>query len=342
LKKCKKKPALLNALKSLPKTLDDTYARILKSIDENDQQEARRALLWLAFSQRPLSIAEVAEAAVVDPQSNPPFDPEDRLLDPCNNILEILGSLVVVSSKQVFGASSDGSSNYDSDLQYDSDDPSNTLLSEEIRLAHFSVKEYLVSERIKDGEASKFGVTNIFANHFIAESCLLYIFHYDESESKTASLEDLERFPLLQYSCKWWYSHANSVAEGTLDSVIFGLFLSDTTLSSWLQVYRPDDEDRKPFTHFSAIGTPLYYASGMGLQTVVQLLLDHNAEVDAKEKDGGTALHWAARYGHEAVVRLLLDHNAEVDAKEKDGETALHWAARDGHEAVVRLLESAQ
>jgi ankyrin repeat domain-containing protein 50 len=234
LKKCKKKPALLNALKSLPKTLDDTYARILKNIDENDQQEARRALLWLAFSQRPLIIAEVAEAAVVDPQSNPPFDTENRLLDPCNNILEILGSLVVVSSKHVLGASLDGNSKHDLDLQNDFGDASDKLLSEEIRLAHFSVKEYLVSERIKDGEASKFGVTNISANHFIAESCLLYIFHYDEFESKTGSLEDLERFPLLRYSCKWWYIHANPIAEGIIDSVIFKLFLSGQPISQTL------------------------------------------------------------------------------------------------------------
>jgi ankyrin repeat domain-containing protein 50 len=338
LKKCKKKSALLNALKSLPKTLDDTYARILKNIDENDRQEARRALLWLAFSQRPLSTAEVAEAAVVDPQSNPPFDTEDRLVDPCNSILEILGSLVVVSSKHVLGASPDDDSKRDSDLQYYFDDASGNLLSEEVRLAHFSVKEYLVSERIKGSEASKFGVTNVFANHFIAESCLLYIFHYDEFESKTVSLEDLERFPLLQYSCKWWYSHANSIAEGTIDSVIFKLFLSDTALSSWLQVYRPDNRHRKPFTGSSTIGTPLYYASDMGLQTVVQLLLDHNAEVDAKDEDGQTALHKAALNGHETVVRLLLDHNAEVDVKDEGGRTALHGAAFNGHEVVVRLL----
>jgi hypothetical protein len=68
LKKCKKRSSLVKSLESLPKTLDDTYARILASIEEDYQQEALRALIWLAFSQRPLRIEEVAETAVVDPK----------------------------------------------------------------------------------------------------------------------------------------------------------------------------------------------------------------------------------------------------------------------------------
>jgi ankyrin repeat domain-containing protein 50 len=99
LKKCRKRDVLLEALKNLPETLDDTYARILTEIDEKDQQYARRALLWLAFSNRPLRIKEVAESAVMDPQLDLPFNPKARLFVPHNDILEILGSLVTVSSK---------------------------------------------------------------------------------------------------------------------------------------------------------------------------------------------------------------------------------------------------
>jgi ankyrin repeat protein len=47
-----------------------------------------------------------------------------------------------------------------------------------------------------------------------------------------------------------------------------------------------------------------------------------------------------ATNGHEAVVLLLLEHNAYVNAEEKDGQTALLLAARRGHEAVVQLLQS--
>ncbi|KAH0533900.1 hypothetical protein FGG08_007482, partial [Glutinoglossum americanum] len=331
LRRCKKRDTLRNALRSLPKTLDETYERILINIDKENQQEARHALLWLAFSKRPLCIEEVAEAAVIDPERDTPFDPEERLLDPCNNILEILGSLITLSSESLHSNASDDGSDYGLDH----------LPCGEIRFAHFSVYEYLVSERIKDSKALEFGVTAMVANHFIAESCLLYILHYDGSESKTASLQDLECFPLLRYACQFWYTHAKSIPVGSqksMDSVIFRLFLSDTALLSWLRVHRPDHPTDESFKILEDIGTPLYYASNIGSQTAVQLLLEHKADVDVKTEDGWTALHSAADNGHSAVVQLLLEHKADVDVKTKSGWTALHSAARCGHSAVVQLL----
>jgi hypothetical protein len=97
LRKCKKKPALLRALRSLPKTLDDTYERILLNIDEDYWAEAQRALVWLSFFQRPLTIAELAEAVVIDPDET--FDPDERFHSPERGILDILGGLVAGSIK---------------------------------------------------------------------------------------------------------------------------------------------------------------------------------------------------------------------------------------------------
>lgn len=44
------------ALASLPKTLDDTYAQILCSIDEASSDNVLKILQWLAYSARPLHI----------------------------------------------------------------------------------------------------------------------------------------------------------------------------------------------------------------------------------------------------------------------------------------------
>jgi ankyrin repeat protein len=331
LKSCLKPKHIREALRSLPKTLDETYARILMNIPMKYRQEARRALLWLAFSKRPLRIEKVAEAAVVDPQANPPFDPQDRFCDPCNNILEILGSLVTTSSDSTF---SDG-------LVFDSVFDSDSSLITEIRLAHLSVQEYLVSERIQHGDAREFGATNVAANDLIVKSCLLYILHYNEADSKTASRKDLECFPLLQYSCQFWYTHVKSIPVGNqklIDPVIFQLFLSDTALLSWLRVHRPDERWQGFNEIPNDIGTPLYYASDIGLQTVVQLLVEEGADVDAKTSNRETALHRAADHGHKTVARLLLENKADVNAKDESGKTALYLAARNRHETVVRLL----
>jgi ankyrin repeat domain-containing protein 50 len=341
--------AIRKSLKNLPKTLDDTYARILTNIDEDYQREAISALLWLAFSERPLQIDEVAEAAVVNPQSDPPFSPEERLSDP-HDVLQILAGLVTI---------------------YPKDDTSQS----ETRLAHFSVKEYLLSDRILKSPVSNFSATSITANDFITRSCILYILHYDKSSSKTMSFKDLECFPLLQYACEFWFIHAKSIpveSRKSIDYTIFQLFLSDTALRALQQVFRPDLIHQTPFRYREDICSPLFYASCIGLEVVVLLLLEHKvdvnvketymestalhqaakrghevvvrllleykADVDAKDEDGRTALYWAVNRGDEAVVRLLLEYKADVDAKDKYGQTALHWAANRGHEAVVRLL----
>jgi ankyrin repeat protein len=41
---------------------------------------------------------------------------------------------------------------------------------------------------------------------------------------------------------------------------------------------------------------------------------------------------------HEAAVRLLLEHKADVSAKNRCGETALYEATVNGYKTVVRLL----
>ena len=313
LKKCKDKRALDKALESLPQTLHKTYNRIFQNIDAQDQEKAWRALIWLAFSKRPLKIEEVANAAVLDPQAITTFDPDERLFDPIS-ILEILGSLVTCSSEN--------------------------SSSKVIKLAHFSVQEYLVSKAIKSSEASKFGIIDIIPNHFIAESCLQYLLYYDESDSKTISKKDLETFPLLKYACQFWYVHTNAIPseiQKPTDSIL-RLLLSDTALVSWLRVHVPDSGDNFLFEDLIDIATPLYYASTVGLETVVPLLLEKGANVDAKTGSGETALQLAAKNGHAAVARLLLDRGAEVDAEDIRGRTPLYWAATRNHFMVIKLL----
>jgi hypothetical protein len=171
------------ALKSLPKTLDDTYARILSGINDKYHQKAIAALQWLAFSERPLLIEELAEAVVINPRADPPFDPEDRLDDP-HYILQILSSLVVLSTTDWLK-------------------PKGKAI-EEIRLAHFSVKEYLISDRAKPPPVPTLCTTDVVAHRAIAESCLLYILYYGQTEDKSLSDEDLEKYPLLYYACQFW------------------------------------------------------------------------------------------------------------------------------------------
>jgi len=84
--------------------------------------------------------------------------------------------------------------------------------------------------------------------------------------------------------------------------------------------------------------TPLIVSSRHGHESVVRLLLERRASIDAVQKDNATSLHLAASNGHESVARLLLERGASIDAATKNNLTSLHIAASKGHASVVRLL----
>ena len=98
------------------------------------------------------------------------------------------------------------------------------------------------------------------------------------------------------------------------------------------------------------------------------MLIEHGADVTAKNKYGTTPLHMALRIrkylsvdlgtngravyeefknshpdswlggGSYNVVRLLVEHGADVTSKMKDGSTPMHLAVQNGREDHTRLL----
>jgi ankyrin repeat protein len=87
--------------------------------------------------------------------------------------------------------------------------------------------------------------------------------------------------------------------------------------------------------------TPLHWAAFKNETDCVKLLLQYNADPDARANPSGwTPLHDAAySNGHEAI-RLLLDNGAHVDSRANSGATPLCFAAQeDAAEAAALLLE---
>jgi ankyrin repeat protein len=71
------------------------------------------------------------------------------------------------------------------------------------------------------------------------------------------------------------------------------------------------------------------------------LLLDRGAAVNAKvlNSDNRTALHEAAATGSDGLVQLLLDHGADISAvTSDDNQTPLHWAEKVGQMRTAELL----
>ena len=66
IKVCRTFRALEKALASLPKDLDETYARILDNIPDQDRDDAFRLLQLLCYSERPLRIEEAVDAIAIN------------------------------------------------------------------------------------------------------------------------------------------------------------------------------------------------------------------------------------------------------------------------------------
>jgi hypothetical protein len=69
-----------------------------------------------------------------------------------------------------------------------------------------------------------------------------------------------------------------------------------------------------------------------------RLLIDHKADVNAKDFDGFSALNDAASGGHLSCVKLLVQNGADVNCQTDDGDTPLMDSAQYGYLTVAQYL----
>ncbi|KAI0112386.1 hypothetical protein GGR51DRAFT_546978 [Nemania sp. FL0031] len=320
LKKCLSRRELQNALASLPKTLDETYDKILCSIEEERCEIVLRILQWLAYSARPLQIEEVADVIAVDTKSKPRFDPESRFPEP-RDILTICSSLVSASSNATGGSY-------------------NEKVGEQIRLAHLSVRDYLVSERILTGKAARYSLQESRAHESISQICLAYLLQFDKPGSLPR--ENGGSFPLARYAAEYWPQHVRASGKETDGIVLLSmeLFSNQDVFANWIRLFDPDKASPVPVTGngLEGVASPLYYASLAGLNEPIKLLLEQGADVNEIGGVYGSALQAASARGFDDTVKLLLDNGAEVDAQGGIFGSALQAASVGGHSKVVQLL----
>lgn len=359
LKKCHNLRSLRQSLQSLPQGLYNTYNRMLLDIPKLQQAEAESVLLWLAYAEQSLTLDMIADAVVVD-RRNRIFTPEDRFFD-VHDILNMCSSLVSLEAGNDRGKR-------EQDPLHDG--------SRILQLAHYSVKEYIVSQRGRLEDYPILGLTNSGAHRFMAETCLVYVLS-NEANSRdglslcvlgTASNPDpsdldeydslpydchqllLEDWPFNRYAALFWYVHYQKVDakdDASVTDLMMSLFNHGKTRSIYRKWYKFWEQETEPLEEHRKLGSqPLVFASHEGVTKAVKALLDRElTKIDLLNR----ALIMACTRGWDEIVEMLLVAGAETDYRitysipdigmeNTSSYTAIQVAAKFIHPETVRLL----
>jgi len=310
------------ALDDLPETLDETYARALKDIDKQNWEYAHRLFQCVAAASRPLRVKEVAEFLAFDFDAAAPvptFLIDWRPEDPTHTVLSTCSSLLALV-----------------------DDEGGVPV---IQFAHFSVKEYLTSERLANTKdtISQFHVSMTAAPTIVVQACLGVLLHLDE----TVTEKSLKNFPLSKYAAEHWVDHAwfENVLSNVQDATKRLFDPSKSHLSVWVWIYDPENPDfRLSPSHVErpakARASPLHYAAFCGLYDVATfLIVEHSQDVNARGfDDEETPLHVASRGGYVDIARILLKHGADIEVRNRSDWSPLEQATTEGHVELTQVL----
>ena len=304
-----------STLDELPETLDETYERILQGIPKKMQKDAHRIFQWIMVSSRPLRVEEVAEVFAINFDEEmsgiPKFEPSWRDANAETAVLSACSSLVAIVDAGWRG----------------------TI----VQFSHFSVKEYLTSDRIANAEhVSPFYILPKPAHTLLAKSCLSVLFGLDRSMDEAK----VKNIPLAAYAAEHWVEHARfeDVASYIRDGMDL-LFDEDKPhFAIWVWVYDMDCEVDFLTPHLERPDAPpLYYAALCGFRSLVERLLTARPEdLDDGHGDWGGPLNAALGRGHLDVALFLLDHGADDD--NGGDKTGLYSASSCGYADVVRSL----
>ncbi|KAL4968453.1 uncharacterized protein BDV14DRAFT_196758 [Aspergillus stella-maris] len=275
LEECKKKDEVLELLKLIPETLEGTYRGILEKIRGHKRKnEWKDARSILTWLSFSLEPLSLEEVAAVVS-----YDRPEDVVTTCTT------SLVTVSP-------SDGT----------------------IKLAHFSVKEFLVTS---DAVQSKdwYQLTTI-DGYFDITNCALDILLKETDRDSVCDK------PLFQYAATHWHEHFSELVGsghrllGKLEDKVISLFQRPIVYLNWqrsmegyfdMTLWGTSDSDSE------VVEPPLYSACVMGLQSVVETLLSQGADPIVpvynweKSDKNADAFDAAALYGHLTIIKHLLE-----------------------------------
>ena len=247
--------------------------------------------------------------------------------------------------------------------------------SQILQFSHFSVKQFLTSTRLaEDGNLSCYHIPLEPAHTILAETCLTvlcrdkvddqridgsplsayaaqhwYIHTQFGNVETQPQVQPLVRnlFDANKPHFRGWIALHNMDMEGeqtarnsmdclwqpTVTPLYYAVLCELPSLVNYLTKERRNDINVKGGSH----GTALHAALQKDLR-IAELLLEHGADVGARDKSNWRPLEKVLANDHIEALQLLIEHKANVNAIDQCGWTPLRRASANGELQVVRLL----
>jgi ankyrin repeat protein len=360
---------LKTALFSLPPTLEETYDRILHQIADQEKSRVRHVLQFLCFALRPIRLTELAEVYRIGDcvSIQLPFTHESTLFN-LEDIIDICQGLLTLEVMAGNKFSSSG-------LHYHQTKEESITI---IQLAHFSVKEFLLSHcssfwKVTE-EASHVSIIRTSIASFLqvtitidapvdhlyhcnvidtlATYFSLYLSHHLDMLHPREHPTLIPSFQVLfdnrlSYSnriMELWCSLGITCRACTIEKLSMApnrilFFAAFLGLTGTLQWLLTSGR-----VLLSAInGThhpcaPMVAAVCSGCTDTVQCLIDLGANLDSVAADFNATAIYTASRYGYADIVQLLVDAGAKVNHDDFGESALSLASDKGHEAIVRIL----
>ncbi len=308
--------SIRSTLADLPDGLDETYERTLLGIDKQKRKFAQRLFQCLLVSIRPLRVEELAEILAIrfDSAAPPRFNADWRPVNAEEAVLSACSSLIAIvdrGGRQV------------------------------VQFSHFSVKEYLTSERLSTAEErlSFYHILPEPAHTVLAHASLSVLLQLDDKIDR----DTIGRLPLALYAARHWVEHAQfKGVSSQIQEIIERLFdPARPHFAAWVWLYDIDRYWTEPMSTLHPTrpeAVPLYYASLCGFCGLAEHLITvHSSDVNSRGGSHTTPLHAASVKGHLEVASLLLESGADPNSRDIVDRVPLHRVSQGGQ---VVMMES--
>jgi ankyrin repeat protein len=239
-----------------------------------------------------------------------------------------------------------------------------------VYLIHQTARDFLIQKKNLDNPHLTYWSSLGDAEDHMAEVCLRYLLMEDLEESEDH--QSLNIRDLLEYSAVHWADHVQKMTlmlDHDVQNRLHSVYdMHKKRVSLWFPIFWKAVMPHKVVPSMNALnlaafngheqevrfllgtrkqeintaddtGTkPLIWSSWNGYDNIVQILLEHGADINAQGGDYGNALQAASTEGHDKIVQKLLERGADVNAQGGEYGNALRAASSEGHDKIVQTL----